>query len=204
MANLIVNGAPHAAAAAGPWGELLETIDREAAVSGQIVAAVRFDGVDEPGFREPAILVRPLESDLIVEVDIEPPTMLLARVLDEGSSSLPALESSARELAQRFRGIDVSEASRGLVQLAESLLNLVALLAASAAAAGAPLETLTLNGERVGPTLVALDLALGPLLEAQVAGDWITVADILEYEIAPSIPPLSSVFEALREVAGAE
>jgi hypothetical protein len=89
------------------------------------------------------------------------------------------------------------------VQLAESLLSLVALLAASAAAAGTSLDALTLNGQKVGPALVALDLALSPLLEAQAAGDWITVADILEYEIATSIPPMNDVFEALRETSGA-
>jgi hypothetical protein len=204
MSHVILNGAPYTATTdAGSWGDLLEAIDRDTAATGAIVGAVRFDGVDEPGFREPAILVRPLESDLIVEIDTEAPGALLGRILDEGVDSLPALEQAARALADDFRGTDMMQASRGLTQLADSLINLVTLIAASMAAAGAPLETLTLDGKSVGGHLLALDAALAPLLEAHAAGDYITVADGLEYDVAPTIAPLADVIEALRLASAA-
>jgi hypothetical protein len=200
MSHVILNGAPYGGIEhAASWGDLLDAIDRDTAATGAIVGTVRFDGVDEPGFREPAILIRPLESDLIVEVETEAPAALLGRILDEGVESLPALEQSARALADAFRGPDVMQASRGLVQLAESLINLVTLIAASTAAAGARLDALTLDGQPVGAFLTALDTAIGPLLEAHAASDYITVADALEYDVAPAIPQLRDVIEALRE-----
>jgi hypothetical protein len=203
MSHVILNGAPYTAAEAASWGELLRAIDHETAASGAIVGAVRFDGVDEPGFREPAVLVRALDTDLIVEIETETPGALLERILDEGTSSLPALERSARALADGFRGRDTTSALRDLVQLGESLMNLVALLAASAAAVGVPIESLMLDGQPVGPVLSGLDAALVPLVEAQAASDFITVADVLEYDVAPAIPRLGAVIEALRLAAPA-
>jgi hypothetical protein len=48
------------------------------------------------------------------------------------------------------------------------------------------------------PLLRALDAQLAPLLEAQRGGDWITVADILEYDLAPLMPRFDAIFDALR------
>lgn len=205
MSHVLLNGAPYTAnPALGSWGDLLDAVDREIASTGTIVGSVRFDGVDEPGFREPAILIRPLETDLIVEIDTEPPHALLGRVLDEAAASLPALGHSALVVAEGFRAADVAPASQGLVQLAESLMNLVALVAAASAAAGIPVASLALNGEPVGAALANLDAALGPMLEAQAAHDYITVADALEFDVAPAIAPLATVIEAVREAAVAD
>jgi hypothetical protein len=202
MSHVILNGAPYVAnPALGSWGDLLDEVDRNTADTGTIVGVVRFDGVDEPGFREPAILIRPLETDLIVEIETEAPSALLGRVLDEAAASLPALEQSAIVVAEGFRTADVTPATQGLMQLAESLMNLVALVAAAAAAAGIPVANLTLDGAPVGAALANLDAALGPMLEAQAARDYVTVADTLEFDVAPAIGPLESVIDAVRQAA---
>lgn len=203
MSHVRLNGTSYAMAPdVESWGKLLESIDRDTEATGTIVGAVRFDGVDEPGFREPAVLIRPLETDQIVEIDTEPPAALLLRILDEGVASLPSLERGARELAELFRGVEIDRASQGLVQLAESLSNLVALVAASTAALGAHLDALTLDGRPVGSSLGLLHTALGPLLEAHAASDYISVADSLEHDVAPAIPELLDVIDALRHIAG--
>lgn len=199
MPHVIVNGAT--LELAGPqacWSDLLEALDRRASEEGMLISSVRFDGVDEPGFREAAVLVRRLESDGIVEVDTESPAALLDRMLDEAAASLPVLEAATRELAGAFRGSDATGPSRGLAQLAESLMNLVFLLAAAGEARGISLDALSAHGEPLGPRIVALDRALAPLVEAQAAHDWITVADELEYQVAPLLAPLVSVVDALR------
>jgi hypothetical protein len=202
MPTVLVNGSAFAPEAdAGSWGPLLDAVDRHVAPTGEIVAAVRFDGVDEPGFREEAILVRPLTSDLIVEIDTLTPAVLLDGVLDEGRASLPMLERAARELAQGFRGPRVETASHGLGQFAESLMNLLSLVVAAAQAAGNGLDTIQGAQGPVLPVVAALDGALQPLLEANGARDWITVADILEYDVAPLLSRFEGIFDALRQPA---
>ena len=199
MATVLVNGTAFVPKTPMPsWGPLLNAVDRHIEPSGDIVAAVRFDGVDEPGFRDVAVLGLVLGSELIVEIDTMPPAQLLAGVLDEASRSLPALAASACALADALRGAQVDHAARSLGQLAESLSNLVQLVAASAAARGVGLDALRTTEGPALPILRALDAHLTPLLEAQQAGDWITVADILEYDIAPLMPRFEAVVDALR------
>ena len=199
MATVLLNGTAFVPGTPSPsWGPLLAAVDRHVAPTGEIVAAVRFDGVDEPGFRDAAVLDLVLGTEVIVEIDTLQPQALLGEVLDEASRSLPAVAASACELASVLRGTEVAAAARGLGQLAESIGNLVQLVVAAAAARGRSLETLETREGPAMPLLRALDAPLLPLLEAQRAGDWITVADILEYDVAPLMPRFDAVLDSLR------
>lgn len=199
MATVLLNGTAFVPVRPAPsWGPLLDAVDRHVAPTGEIVAAVRFDGVDEPGFRDHAVLGLVLGSEVIVEIETLHPNDLLGNVLDEASRSLPAVAASARELAGVLRGAQVESAARGIGQLAESIGNLVQLVVAAAQARGLALETLETRDGPAMPLLRALDALLTPLLEAQGAGDWITVADVLEYDIAPLMPRFDAVLDSLR------
>jgi hypothetical protein len=199
VATVLLNGTAFAPSTTVPsWGRLLDAVDEHVAPTGEIVAAVRFDGVDEPGFRDDAVLGVILGSELIVEIETLPPNDLLGNVLDEATRSLPAVAASARDLAGVLRGAQVESAARGIGQLADTIGNLVQLVVAAANARGIPLETLQTSDGPAMPLLRALDALLSPLLEAQQAGDWITVADVLEYDIAPFMPRFGPVIDSLR------
>jgi hypothetical protein len=199
MATVLLNGSAFVPSTPAPcWGPLLAAVDSHVAPTGEIVAAVRFDGVDEPGFREAAVLDLVLGHELIVEIETLQPRALLGRVLDEASASLPVLAASCGQLAAVLRGAQVETAVRGLGQLADSLSNLLQLVVASAAAREVALDTLQTADGPALPTLRALDAHLQPLLEAQRAGDWITVADVLEYDVAPLIAGFDTILDALR------
>lgn len=199
MATVLLNGTAFVPATPAPsWGPLLDAVDRHVAASGEIVAAVRFDGVDEPGFRDDAVLGLVLGHELIVEIDTQHPNDLLGEILDEASRSLPAVAVAACELAGVLRGAKVDAAARGIGQLAETIGNLVQLVVATAAARAVALDTLQTRDGPAMPLLRTLDAQLTPLLEAQRAGDWITVADILEYDVAPLMPRFDAVIDSLR------
>ena len=199
MATVLLNGTAFVPALPVPnWGPLLDAVDRHVAPTGEIVAAVRFDGVDEPGFRDDAVLGLILGSELIVEIETLHPNDLLGSVLDEASRSLPAVAASACELAASLRGAQVDAAARGIAQLADTIANLLQLVVAAATARGLALDTLETREGPAMPLLHALDALMTPLLEAQQAGDWITVADVLEYDIAPLMPRFEAVIDSLR------
>jgi hypothetical protein len=199
VATVLLNGTAFVPVTPAPsWRPLLDAVDRHVAPSGEIVAAVRFDGVDEPGFRDDAILDLVLGSELIVEIETLHPNDLLGNVLDEASRSLPTVAASACELATVLRGADVAAAARGIGQLADTVTNLVQLMVAAATARGVALETLETRDGPAMPLLRTLDAQLTPLLEAQAGGDWITVADILEYDLAPLVPRFEAVIDSLR------
>ena len=97
MATVLLNGTAFAPVSPAPsWGPLLDAVDRHVAPTGEIVATVRFDGVDEPGFRDDAVLGLILGNELIVEIETLHPDDLLGNVLDEASRSLPTVAMSAR------------------------------------------------------------------------------------------------------------
>jgi hypothetical protein len=199
VATVLLNGTAFVPTTPAPsWGPLLDAVDRHVEPTGQIVAAVRFDGVDEPGFRDAALLGLILGTEVIVEIDTLHPDDLLGGVLDEASRSLPALAGSALELAAALRGAHVDQAARTLGQLGESIASLVQLVVAAATARGLSLETLETREGAAMPQLRAFDALLAPLLEAQRGGDWITVADILEYDLAPQMARFDAILDALR------
>jgi len=199
VATVLLNGTAFVSTTPAPsWGPLLDAVDRHVAPTGEIVAAVRFDGVDEPSFRDDAVLGLVLGSELIVEIDTLHPNDLLGEILDEASRSLPAVAASARELAGVLRGANVDSAARGIGQLADAIGKLVQLVVAAATARGVAIETLETREGPAMPLLRALDAQLTPLLDAQRAGDWITIADVLEYDIAPLMPRFEAVIDSLR------
>jgi hypothetical protein len=199
VATVLLNGTAFVPATPAPsWGPLLAAVDRHVEPTGEIVAAVRFDGVDEPGFRDAAVLDLVLGTEVIVEIETQRPDDLLGGVLDEASRSLPALAASSLGLAAALRGAQVDGAARSLGQLGESIASLVQLSVAAATARGLALDTLETREGPAMPLLRALDAQLAPLLEAQRGGDWITVADILEYDLAPLMPRFDAIFDALR------
>ncbi len=199
MATVLLNGTAFVSTTPAPsWGPLLDAVDRHVAPTGEIVAAVRFDGVDEPSVRDDAVLGLVLGSELIVEIDTLHPNDLLGEILDEASRSLPAVAASARELAGVLRGANVDSAARGIGQLADAIGKLVQLVVAAATARGVAIETLETREGPAMPLLRALDAQLTPLLDAQRAGDWITIADVLEYDIAPLMPRFEAVIDSLR------
>ena len=199
MATVLLNGTAFVSTTPAPsWGPLLDAVDRHVAPTGEIVAAVRFDGVDEPSFRDDAVLGLVLGSELIVEIDTLHPNDLLGEILNEASRSLPAVAASARELAGVLRGANVDSAARGIGQLADAIGKLVQLVVAAATARGVAIETLETREGPAMPLLRALDAQLTPLLDAQRAGDWITIADVLEYDIAPLMPRFEAVIDSLR------
>ena len=53
------------------WESLLEALDARLAADRLVVTAVRFDGVDQPSFREPAVGATPLDGIAQVDIDAE-------------------------------------------------------------------------------------------------------------------------------------
>jgi len=63
------------------WGNWLQALDASASRTGQIVTAVRFDGVEEPAFRAAQAQARRLAAFESVEVETAPPRALVARTV---------------------------------------------------------------------------------------------------------------------------
>jgi len=205
MARILVNNEATAVEnGLNTWGELLDWADRASAGRGQLVTAARLDGVDEPSFRDPAFAATPLELIATIEFDAIAPAALVAASVDEARVGLAGLRQHTLEVARRFRGTRVGNANQGLAELTQGLGTLVSLIDTLGGALGIRIETLAVNGR---PVVVLID-DLGPPLvaiaAAQAQEDWVTVADILEFDLEPLLAQCDPLFDALLAVTQAQ
>ena len=70
---------------------------------------------------------------------------------------------------------------------------------AAAAAAGTDLATLPCGDESAAERLGAVGAVMDSLAQAQRAGDWITMADGLEHDLAPGLLQWGMVFDAMHD-----
>jgi hypothetical protein len=171
---------------AATWAELLNQVDDRLHASGQIVTGARFDGIDEPAFREPGVLARPLDELATVEVLSGTPQSLLEECVAEAVSSIPALCDAAVTTAARFRTPQLDLASQGLLELAQGVSTLTAIggavILASRGGADAPRHEETLNAG-----VVEMTGYIDALVAAHQARDWTRVADVLEHGVEPAL-----------------
>jgi hypothetical protein len=183
------------------WGDVLAHLESRCAADGRLVTSVRFDGVDQPSFRDPAALRQPITNVATIDIDTSTPTGLLTQSLDEAVRAVGTLASAAERVGAAFRGFDIEQANLDLGELAQGLGTLIALAQALGQAAGVDLDVLA-TPDGTGSKMIAdLTTQAESLIAASDGGDWITVADIIEYDLAPMLRQWSSLFDALRTEA---
>jgi hypothetical protein len=182
------------------WGDLLGHLDRTLSESGEVVTGARFDGVEQPAFRDPSQAPTLLSTLALVEVQACSPAELLGRTLAEARAAMPELRAVCRTLADQFRGHDVQRANQGLLEFSESVAALVAIFQTVSQALHASLESVTLGTRDGRSVLVDLGRHLSALVSAQEILDWLTVADVLEYDIEPVMGELGELLAALSRI----
>ena len=110
------------------------------------------------------------------------------------------LRQAATALAAGYRQVDVSEANAHLATFADTLANLMALVAAAGQAMQVQLDDIRIDGMPGSAVIRHLNNTIEALLEAHSARDWVTLADVLEHDLAPLMPNLGQVIDALAPV----
>jgi len=178
------------------WGELLDALEQGAGPARAIVTAVRFGGVDQPSFREPSVLARDLRFAAPVDVETCAIRDLITSAVDSALEGLQAISAAARHTADLFRSHDLPAAHAALAELVSALQTLARLTVAMAGADQGPdAAPLTPPGARF---LDRVGLSLESLITAATSEDWISAADVLEYEIAEELPDWQDVLHAIR------
>ena len=172
------------------WGDLLGILDQDASRRGVLLAAARIDGVDIPAFRDPGMTVRRLAEVARVDVETATPAAFVRQCLLDAVASLQQMASAALDLGAVYRGSDVAPGHHRLAALALELRSLPSLVATLQG----PLQVKMNTAPQY---LEVLGAVLGSLVAAQESEDWVTVADVLEYELEPVIRGWEMVLTAL-------
>ena len=179
------------------WGDLLDKLDADASRDGLLLTAARFDGVEIPAFRDPDMTARRLLTVGRVDIETAPPTTLLRQCLLDAIPSLAIAATEAEGLAAIYRGHAVAEGHERLAALALELGALTSLVAALEGPLDLDVRAVVIDGVSGGAHLQTLINGLDALVQAQESQDWLTVADVLEYDVAPAISGWSALFSTL-------
>jgi hypothetical protein len=188
MPEVFVNDVLHEIGWTRPtWGELLATLDETAADQGQLLTTARFDGVEEPSFRDPQVTARRLTQVQRIHVETATPGAFLRQCLLDTIRPLEQASEMAARLSAVYRGRDVAPGHAGLSELAIELRGLTSIIAMLNGPLGVDISSWTIDGESAADQMNTLGAALDALVAAQESEDWVTVADILEYDLEPAI-----------------
>lgn len=202
MFRLLVNNETRSVdSALKTWGELLAWADASCANTGQVVTAARLDGVDEPSFRHPQQADRALEGLAVVELDASTPSDLVVESLNEALDGLNGLRRFTLHTAGQFRGTGISAANQSLADLSQGLRTFVSLVEALVSAMGVGLEDFVWEGRPVAALLEDIGTPIAALAEAQIASDWVTVADVLEFDLEPALAQSEPFFRSFADLA---
>jgi hypothetical protein len=179
------------------WGDLLDRLDAEAARDGVVLSAARFDGVEEPSFREPALAARLLSGLTRIDVEMAVPGDLLHDCLAAAIQTLDDAACRAVDLSAEYRQLDVSAGHAGLVELCTALREMATLVGVLDGRLGVDISHAGRDGVTAERHLETLDAVLQSVVAAQESSDWLTVADILEYDLEPLIRQWAELFRAL-------
>lgn len=198
MTHCLVNDMPESLEfRPNTWGDLLDRLDARLAIDRRVVTAVRFDGVDQPSFREPDVTAVVLADVARVDVDAEEASVLLMASLDAATDSLPALVTGVRVTAAALRS-DAPDAHGHLAAVVAALHSLVALTMATAVAADLARGTSCGADPQLSDAGAALGTVLTTLIEQQTRGDAAAVAETLDLHLAPLVAGWSDVLAPMR------
>ena len=188
MLQIFVNDLPcPVEAAPQTWGDLLANLDDRAAGEGLLLTSARFDGVDEPSFREPEMTARRLSDVGRVDVETATPGAFLRRCLLESIEPLSRAADLAVTLGEQYRGRELASCHDGLTLLAGELRGLTALVGMLEGPLQLDLSAFMPQGTTSAQQMEELGAALDAIVMAQESEDWLTVADVLEYDLEPAI-----------------
>lgn len=203
MARCLVNDRPECTEIRPEtWGELLQALDRRLEADRRVVTAVRFDGVDQPSFREPALAAAPLATIARIDVEAEDAVALLRASVDAASDSLPELVTGVRLTAAAVRN-GAPEAASQLGALIVALQSLMTLTAAATTTAAVSLGDDPTADAALAGGCGRIERALSTLVTRQTAGDAAGIADALDQDLAPAVAGWSEVLTPIRLRAAA-
>jgi hypothetical protein len=197
MARLILNGIERPAGTTGKhWEDVLVEVEQTVAGVGEVLTVVRFDGVEEPAFREADVLGRDVAAVALIEVESASPAQLLDQTIADAVQAAGVLADAADRAGAGFRGFGIQEANRELGEMVKGLSTLFTLARVLSDATAIPLDRAGAPPNTGAQMTVELTRYAGSLIEASQGGDWITVADILEFDLAPHLRRWPDVFRS--------
>jgi hypothetical protein len=144
---------------------------------------------------------REIGTDKIVDLNIDTVSLdtIAAASLHDSIVFLEHMSRAVLKTAELFRMYDETEANEHFVNVLESLRALFQFLDMIQKSIAWDFKTSLYNGQPVLKSWDKLKDIIDELKNIQDEGDWILLADLLEYELAPTLITWSKIFKEQGE-----
>jgi hypothetical protein len=160
------------------WGDVLDWLETEHLKAGQCITRVEFSGQEEIHYRKTAVCGKDLHGLGAIRIESGEFDTVVRESFAELATELRSALVTTREIIQRFEDRDEENAYNYLAHLLDSVRIFYSLFSEDLGWADST------EAERIQQT-ATLENAIKQLITAQETHFWVSVCDVLEYELTP-------------------
>ncbi|GMT41995.1 MAG: hypothetical protein IEMM0002_0406 [bacterium] len=181
-------------------GGILEKVVKERFAEKEFITEISINGEVISDEKRGKIESRTVEGVSTIEIKTEKPRDLSIRIFENMGEFLDGIITSIHESADKFRLEDETEANRHFVGCVEALQVFINVIDKIKALNALDLKAITWRSSPVAEKETALLDVFNRLHDMQVNKDWVTLADLLEYELAAIISDWKEILPVLCDV----
>lgn len=174
-------------------GDLLEEFVSKRFFRDEFIAGLSVNGQTIPDSDMDKLKTRSLETSDMLEISSDTFRNVSIRALESMDEYVDGLVGMVEQSAEKFRIEGEAEANRHFINCVEGLQTFVGIIDKVKTINGLDFDALRFEDSPVGKKEQQLLNVLNVLLEAQQRRDWVALADILEYELAPLVTEWRSI-----------
>ncbi len=183
-------------------GRILKQVESSHLPPNTVVRTVHIDGspvLPQNNTGNPLLAPEEIEKSEKIEIFTGTLDEIASDSVAEALAYLSRIEDATPSLAESFRFSPNPEAFEGLRQLCEGFYWLNILMEKLGASFHVNLQALMVRGVPVPEHHRKFISILRQLIEAQKSGDFVLIADMLEYEILPLVPVWREMLETISQ-----
>jgi hypothetical protein len=173
------------------WGDVLDWVETQHLKAGQCITRVEFEGQEEIHYRKPFVCSKDLQSIGAIHIESGEFDTVVRESFAELEAELRSALENTREIIQCFEDRDEETAYNHLAQLLDAIRIFYSLFSEDLGWADAD------EAERIQQT-ATLENAIKQLIVAQENRFWVSVCDVLEYELTPVLEAWLTTAEKTR------
>jgi hypothetical protein len=168
-------------------GDILQDIREKRFAETEFISSISINGEEVGAEKLAGLENRPLSGITSIEIKTDNPRDISLRVLSNMSEFLEHLITLINQSADKFRLDDESEANKHFIGCVEGLQTFVSVLDKIKNLNKLDFSAITYESTPVSEKQERLLKVFNSLHNTQKIKDWISIADLLEYELSPLI-----------------
>jgi hypothetical protein len=175
------------------WGDFLEWVETDYLKAGQCITRVLHGGKDEINYRSSLVCQQPIHNVGSITIESGDFDSVIRESLLELDQELQNAVASSKAIVRLFENRQEEEAFNELAQLLDSIRIFFTVFSEDLGWADVP-------DAEISPKefSAALERALTQLIAAQEKRYWVSICDVLEYEINPLLETWHQLVERTR------